>query len=148
MKKTVSICLTFVLIIVSLSACGNKGFKRDNTYLLAMCEAISNVNTEVENTLTKEYVSSVAGAFGVKSYRLWMHFSKMLTRSADGNEIIINENAAKEFHEFIALLKENGVERFICMTSNYLYPYGYEPTTTNVIPDPLRENERFFRAFR
>lgn len=143
MKKIISVCLSLVLIISAFSACGKEKFKRQKTNLLAMCEAISDVNTEVESTLTKEYVSRVAGTLGVKSYRLWMHFNRILTREANSNKIIINQNAANKFHEFIALLKKSGVKRFICMTSNYLYPYGYEPTTNNVIPDPLYEKENY-----
>lgn len=104
------------------------------SYLMGMCEAINEVNPEVESSLKKKYVSNVAGAFDVKSYRLWMHFDKVLT-VGESNRVSVNTAAVTELHEFIKLLQEQGVERFVGMTSNYLYPNGYNATANNVIPD-------------
>lgn len=144
-RKILVICLSLVLLCSMLTSCGNssQSFKRDDKWLLGLVDGTSDINTEVESTLTNDYVSEVAGTLGAKSYRFWMHFSRILSRDANSNEIIINQNVANKFHEFIDSLKEQGVERFICMTSNYLHPYGYDPTTANVIPDPLTEPEEY-----
>lgn len=145
-KKVLCSFLAVCLSALCFVSCTDKpkSYQRKNDdYLLAICEACYDINTEVENTLTTEYVSEVAGVFGAKSYRLWMHFSRVLTRDPKSNEVLINEVVAEKFHNLIASLKAQGVERFICMTSNYLHPLGYDPTTAGVVPDPLTEPDAY-----
>ena len=136
--------LTGVSSLFAFSSCKEEtGFKRDEKYLLGLCEATYEINDETENTLTRDYVSKVAGTFGAKSYRLWMHFNRILKRDANSNEVRIVEDVAEEFHQLIASLKAQGVERFIGMTCNYLHPYGYDPSIAAVVPDPLTEPSEY-----
>ena len=117
-RKFGVICLVFILVCSFLTSCGTnrQSFHRDEKWLLGLVDGTSDINTEVESTLTNDYVSEVAGTLGAKSYRFWMHFSRIISRDTNSNEVIINRNVANKFHEFINSLKEQGVERFVCMT--------------------------------
>lgn len=114
----------------------------EQTYLVGMCEGTSEINTEVENSLTIDYVSAVTGVYGARSYRLWMHFDKLLYVDSN-NRVCLNEAVASAFHKLIDSLEEQGVERFIGMTSTFVYPCGYEASTNNVVPDPQTESEAY-----
>ena len=162
MKRFLTLILSAVMSLALFASCdggdnsGNNessngqdssqvtAYARENEdYLMGLCEAVSDINKEVESTLTMDYVADVCGTLEVKSYRLWMHFSRVLMRDPKSNTVYVNQENAQKFHDFIAKLKAQGVERFICMTSNYLHPYGYDPTTYNVIPDPLTEQAEY-----
>lgn len=142
-KRRIASALCVPFLCSAFALFGGCGVVRDEKFLLGLCEGMSEVNIEVENTLTSDYVSDVAGILGVKSYRLWMHFDKLLVRDGGSNKVLLKADNIEKMHAFIDKLKAQGVERFICMTSNYLHPYGYEATTNNVIPDPLTEADAY-----
>lgn len=132
--------LTALLCAAPFSSC--KKEERNNEYLLGFVDGCYDINTEVDASLTSNFLAKAVEVYGGKSFRLWMHFNRVLYVTPE-NEPAINREAADKFHALISKLKAAGVERFICMTSNYLYPYEYGVTTKNAVPDPYSQRDEY-----
>ena len=113
-------------------------------YLLGLVEGCTEIDTDVENAVTSEYIAGLTGALGAKSYRLWMHFSEMFTgyTEADGKYIPTwNEQNKATMSQLIDLLTQQGVERFIAATDGYIMLSG---RGGNSVPEPgTAEYEKF-----
>lgn len=141
-----------ILTVVPLSSCNNDSEKKlpnqqpTSKITFGMCgvPVIGQLGTgSADAVVTPELISSLAGDMKVKSFRVWMHLAWMLELDASGSPTLREDNV-REFHNYIGLLKENGVENIIAMSSYYLFPSGYTPTAPSAIPLPDSEHYKEF----
>ena len=152
LKKFVAAFLSAVLLVCGLFSsvsCSEKksgpGYTiEQDKYLFGMGEVPSDVvGGATDSKVTMETVATLAGELGVKSFRLWMHITSVCERAEDSNEVRLKTDAVQKFHQFIDLLKDNGVTHFTAMNHYYLYPVGYSASAGCVVPDPNLEFEEY-----
>ncbi len=152
LKKFVAAFLSAMLLVCGLFSsvsCSEKksgpGYTiEQEKYLFGMGEVPSDiVGGATDSKVTMETVATLAGELGVKSFRLWMHITSVCERAEDSNEVRLKTDAVQKFHQFIDLLKDNGVTHFTAMNHYYLYPVGYSASAGCVVPDPNLEFEEY-----
>ena len=158
MKRTVKrillICLAAVMAFAAFG-CARKdvpateqgrlnilpAFDRE-TYFFGGCELASEVGTSGDwrdEGTTIDWTTSTAGAMGVKSERVWLRFPTIIKRAEKSNELSLIRDECDRYHEYLAKLKANGVERILLMCSSFLYPYNFKNGTAQCVPDPLKD---------
>ena len=109
----------------------------DKAYMFGMGELTSDTMPGAgEPSITNEYAAKMSGAFGVTSQRVWMHHPNVLVRADDSDELTLNEAVCDEYHDYFALLEENGVERILVMNHQFILPYDYHSQDAQTMPDP------------
>ena len=150
MKKVIAVILAFTLICMSFSSCklintalGKKdksgdGYKIQQSKYLFGLEETPDMGTggAMDNKGTPTVVSDLAGALGVKSFRIFMHLTSVIQRAPDSDAVSLIPSRVKQFHDFINQLKAKGITNFDAVSHYYIYPYGYTGNPSgNAIPE-------------
>ena len=88
--------------------------------------------------VTKELIADLCGALGVKSFRMDM-FHHWLLEFDDNGVLKFKGDHATRYREYIDLLKDNGIVKILAVCPSYIYPFGYERTHWQAIPEPGTE---------
>lgn len=148
MKRLLIIILTILMtasIVLGCSPQKKNYIIEQDKYLFGLGEMPYMNGGAVDSKTTPALVADLAGALGIKSYRIWMHLSSVIQREDNSDNISLNQKRVNEFHVFIDSLKANGITHFTAMSHYYIYPYDYSVTSSNVIPDPDTEYEMYLR---
>lgn len=148
--KSISLGLAVVSIALGCVACGTTNdneegvlpaFNRDK-YFYGAGELASEVGPKDDwrdGGVTMEWTSSTTQAFGIKTQRVWMHFTTVIKRAETSNELSLIRAECDRYHQYFAALKAKGVDRILVMNHRYIYPFGYNPGTTATVPDPIQD---------
>lgn len=142
-SKIVAIILLFVFLMFPVG-CQEKTTNNlpeinQEKYLLGFGELVYDVTEGGEKSVDSKWVADMDSAMGAKSQRVWMHLNTVLKRADDSNELSFKEEAVEDYHNYFRTLKEAGVERILVMNHQFLYPYGYEASTSQVALDPIED---------
>lgn len=147
MKSFKKLLLALLVAIMCLNAvgCDAKEYKREKMHY-GLGEVSYELQPLLEPCTTYDYVSDVCGGFGVDSFRIWMSARYMVERESDSDKVFLNRNNVESIHKLCKALKDNGVTQILAMSSEFIYPFDYTPTTYSCVPDPYYEKE-FYERF-
>lgn len=114
--------------------------------LFGLCAVIP-PSSSVDEGVTAEIASTLVGAMGAESARVWMHVPYVLDIDGAGN-LNFDQGKVDYFHAYYASLKKAGVKQIVAMSHQYLYPVGYTPSHYTVVPTPgTPEYQNFLNLF-
>ena len=146
MKKHVYTAL--IVTLLALTACqkgeSKKTYTYDRTYFNGLCALSGEFNSGVDYALTNEWTKEKAQALNAKSMRIWIAMSGLFS-VGENDELIVNQKYYSVMRDHVDQIKAAGVENFLIMYTSYVYPYGYNPSTGYVVPDPYEEYESYVR---
>ena len=143
--RMVLLSLLTAIICFNVVGCDAKSFTRTRLHY-GLGEVSYELQPLLEPCTTYDYVSDVCGGFGVDSFRIWMSARYMVEREPDSDKVFLNQSNVESIHKLCKALKENGVTQILAMSSEFLYPFDYTPTTYSCVPDPYYEKE-FYERF-
>lgn len=88
---------------------------------------------------TVDMTTDLAGALGVSSYRMFMHFSNyFVTRNKNDNDVTLNQDAVNYYKDYLQKLAAQGITNIVAMSHYYPYPVGFNiiGSTEGVFPRP------------
>lgn len=142
--KICSLFMAVMLVLcLSMTGCSRK-YTYDRSHFFGLCEVSGEISAGVDRGLTHEFISDMAGALGVNSFRVWMSMRAVLLVDSEDN-ITLNTQTVALYHDLLDKLKAQGVDRFTLMTSGFIYPADYQTTTSLVVPDPNEEYDMYIR---
>lgn len=156
MKKTI----LFLVLALCLALTGCAGGSTDKNkiqtttdvltinqdkYLLGIGELSSDVNGGGDVEVNNDFIAENVAVLGVKSVRVWMHLDTIIGRRSNTDDIYILQGVAQQYHQYLAKLKESGVERIVAMNHAFIYPAGFRNTSVNCVPDPIDDREMYVR---
>lgn len=114
-------------------------------WLLGGCEIATDTMDGGEDGATSEWCAQMAGAFGAKSQRVWMHIPTVIKRAKDSDALSVKRYEADKYHKYFRLLKENGVERIVAMNHRFLYPFDFEnpQNKVDIVLHPHKDPELY-----
>lgn len=120
-------------------------FDKSNFYGLG--EVFGDMGGGLDKAITNEWISDMAGALGVRSFRMWVSYDQLY--SVDENDVLIPNRAKLSIiRDAVDKLKAAGVKDFLAMTSSFVYPTNYSTTTSYVVPDPYEEYDMYIRFLK
>ena len=151
MKKLIAIFLT-VLLVVGVTGCDkNSGggtadteVKRETPLKYGINAHIYELRPVMDPSSTMEHVADMTGVLGVEYYRLSTPLDSMF-EVGEGDTLIFKEGQKKLIHQVIEKMSAAGINKFVAVSDAPIYPYGYEVTTSGVVPDPAVEKEMYLR---
>ena len=149
MKKLLAVFLV-VLLALSAAGCGNKSnddsqktAKRENPLQYGINAHIYE-QRPMDPSATMEYVADMTGTLGLTYYRLSTPHDSMFT-VGEGDTLIFKDGFKEIVHQVIQKMSVAGVTHFVAVSDAPIYPYGYQVTTSGVVPDPAVEKEIYLR---
>lgn len=153
-KKLLSAILAATLAVTSFTLVGCEGessqtshisYDFDDAYFFGMGETLYETRFSCDPSVDKTFISTMSGAMGAKTQRVWMSCAGMCDRAEDSNEIIFRDDIVKEYQEYFQLLRQNGVERIVMMSQEYPLPYGAmaKAPFNNRVPHPEKDYELY-----
>lgn len=144
-KKLAALAVAGALGVgVCAAGCAKKQYEYDYSHFYGLCEVSGEISSDVDRGLTHDFISGMAGAFGVNSFRVWMSMGTVL-KVGEGDTLTFNAQAVEQYHDLLDKLSEQGVDRFSLMCSGFIYPWEYQTTTGLSVPDPNEEYEMYVR---
>lgn len=150
-KKIVCVCLAAISAVCFI-ACTKRndkdaqsgGYTANKRYLLGVGDVISEcAAVRAVSGVDGEYMAQKCEELGMKTVRIWMHFSDLFTRVNTSDDFILNEEKCKIFHDYIAKLKAHGVERILSMNHTFLRPYGVTAANDYTIANPKTDYKMY-----
>ena len=144
MKRVISLilCVVSALIFV-LSAGGCNGDKdkaeyngiKQEEYLLG----VGNLTSEqlpayIDSKVDNQWSADKIGALGAKSTRIWLYLGYYVGRESKSNNIYLKQGNCDILHDYIAKMKEQGVERFMGMIINFITPFEFNCSDKEALP--------------
>ena len=149
MKKLIAVFLV-VLLAVSAAGCGNDSgnssekITKRNTPLQYGINAHIYEQRPMDPSATMDYVTDMTGILGVTYYRLSTPHDSMF--SVGENDTLVFKDGFKDLvHQIIQKMSAVGIKEFVAVSDAPIYPYGYQVTTTGVVPDPAVEKDMYSR---
>lgn len=135
-------------LVLTIASCQTKEqshtYTYDRTYFNGICALSGEFNNGVDYALTNDWTKSKVQALNAKSSRLWIALSGLFN-VGDNDDLSINQQYYSVMKDHVDKLKEAGIENFLMMFSSFVYPTGYVPSTSYVVPDPNEEYEDYIR---
>ena len=144
-KKLAALLMAGVLGVgVSTAAGCKKQYEYDHSHFFGLCEVSGEISAGVDRGLTHDFISGMAGALGVKSFRVWLALSDVL-RVGEGDTLTLNSQTVEKYHDLFDKLTAQGIDRLSLMCTAFVYPWEYQHSTGLVVPDPNEEYEEYVR---
>ncbi|MDY2841847.1 MAG: glycosyl hydrolase [Candidatus Borkfalkiaceae bacterium] len=158
MKRLLSIIVTILVTFtfsLNFFACeksesGKNGKKQytinQEEYLFGIDNLTSDMQpAQIDAKTTNAWSAKVIGELGAKSHRIWIYFGFFIKRDSQNNLSLIRSNC-EVLHDYIEKLSENGVERFVGMTCNFINPYEFNASNSTTVPS-VYENFDIYLKF-
>ena len=145
LKRIIASVLSVLCLPVSFSGCKNSGkasYDFDKSGFYGLCEVFGDMGGALDPGITNDWIADMAGALGVKSFRMWINYEAMYGVD-ENNELIPNRSQIGIVRDAVDKLKAAGVENFLAMATSFVYPADYPTTTLYVVPDPYEEYETY-----
>ena len=145
-KRVIASVLSVFCLPISFFGC-DKGketanYDFDKSGFYGLCEVFGDMGGALDPGITNEWIADMAGALGVKSFRMWINYGSMFEVD-ENNELIPNRSQIAIVRDAVDRLKAAGVENLLAMTTSFVYPADYPTTTIYVVPDPYEEYETY-----
>ena len=111
---------------------------RDLTKFYGLCETSNELNEGLDKGLTNEFICHFAKIFKTKTMRIWQRMPE-LAKVNDDLSVELLEKGVKNLRNYLNMLKNAGVERFLLFNWGYLYPNYYKPIDHMTIPSYIDE---------
>ena len=144
-KRIIASILSVFCIPMTFSGCGKSKkelYNFDKSGFYGLCEVFGDTGGALDPGITNEWIADMAGALGVKSFRMWINYAQMYPVN-ENNEIVPNRGQIAIVRDAVDRLKAAGVENFLAMTTSFVYAADYPTTTNYVVPDPYEEYEKY-----
>lgn len=145
LKRIIAVIMCVCFLSVGFVGCGKDDkieYDFDYDCFYGLCEVFGDLGSGVDPALTNDWISDMAGALGVKSFRIWTSHWDLFVVD-ENNNLSFDAARLEIFHDAVNKLKAAGVEYFLAMTSAFVYPYDYVASSNYVIPDPYEEYEEY-----
>lgn len=150
MKKIIAVFLIMILT-VCMAGCEGKpgstdanGAKRKAPLKNGINAHIFELRPVMDPSSTMDRVADMTGVMGFNCYRLSTPLDSMF-EVAEGDVPVFKEGQRALIHQVIEKMKAAGVKEFVAVSDAPIYPYGYQVTSSGVVPDPLVEKEMYLR---
>ncbi|MDR1092694.1 MAG: hypothetical protein LBL66_00930 [Clostridiales bacterium] len=137
MKKILKILTVFALasaLLAPLAACMKGGDPKiepgENEYGRGQFYGLAEpAMSSIDSGQTLDMTLDLAGAFGFKSYRLFMHHSEsFVARAKNENEVTLVPEAVERYKGYIKGLMDRGITDITAMSHYYPFPVGFKVT--------------------
>ena len=146
LKRVIASVLSVLCLPISFFGCDKGGEKVsydfDKSGFYGLCEVFGDTGGALDPGITNEWIADMAGALGVKSFRMWINYEAMYEVD-ENNNLIPNRSQIAIVRDAVDRLKAAGVENFLAMATSFVYPADYPTTTLYVVPDPYEEYETY-----
>ena len=146
-KRIIASILSVCCIPISFASCKESKeivYDFDKSGFYGLCEVFGEAGGGLDPGITNEWIADMAGALGVKSYRMWINYPALYVVD-ENDDLIPNIAQIAIVRDAVDRLKAAGVENFLAMTTSFMYPTDYPTTTGYVVPDPYEEYEMYIR---
>ena len=149
MKRIIAVFLAILLTLL-VAGCNGKSDNNNGAITERTTPLQYGLNAHIyeqrpmDPSATMDYVVDMTGVLGVTYYRLSTPHDSMFT-VGEGDTLTFKEGFKDIVHQIIKKMSAAGVKKFVAVSDAPLYPYGYQVTSSGVVPDPLIENEMYVR---
>lgn len=158
LKKCIAALLCVCAIPFTFGGCketensGDSGIQSiqynfDKSGFYGLCEVFGDMGGGVDPAITNDWISDMAGALGVSSYRMWISYGDIY-QADENDDLTPNQSKISILHDAIDKLKAAGVKNFLALCTSFVYPADYPTTTGYVVPDPYEEYDMYVRFMR
>lgn len=145
LKKIITIIMCVCFLSFAFVGCNNDDkveYDFDYDCFYGLCEVFGEFGGGLDPGITNDWISDMAGALGVKSFRIWSsHWD--LFEVDENNNLSFNASKLEIYHDAVNKMKKAGVKYFLAMTTAFVYPYDYVASSNYVVPDPYEEYEEY-----
>ncbi|MCQ2735562.1 MAG: hypothetical protein MJ212_06435, partial [Alphaproteobacteria bacterium] len=150
MKRLIAV---FLVILLVVGTAGCKSGKSDNktgnaerkTPLKYGLNAhVFELRPVMDPNSTMDYIADMTGVLGVKYYRLSTPLESLFT-VGEGDTLTFKDGQKNLVHQVVKKMSAAGITNFVAVSDSPIYPYGYEVTSSGVVPDPAVEKDIYIR---
>lgn len=140
-KSLIILSLVFATGITSSCSIYNEtssekvSYVEDKSHLFGMCNLTYDMDSDqVDQSVTNEWSAKKMGALGVKSTRIWLFIFRLIKKNSNDNGVTLVKDKCPAIHDYIAKLKNNGVDRIVGMVNGFITPYEFNaPNSTTAL---------------
>ncbi len=150
MKRLIAVFLV-ILLVVGTAGCksgksdNKKGNAERKTPLKYGLNAhVFELRPVMDPNSTMDYIADMTGVLGVKYYRLSTPLESLFT-VGEGDTLTFKDGQKNLVHQVVKKMSAAGITNFVAVSDSPIYPYGYEVTSSGVVPDPAVEKDMYIR---
>ncbi len=151
MKKLIAVFLS-VLMVFCAAGCEKKAEKptSDKKIVTRTVPLKYGINAHIyeqrpmDPSATMDYATDMTGVLGLEYYRLSTPLDSMFN-VGEGDTLTFKDGFKDLVHQIIEKMTAVGIKKFVAVSDAAIYPYGYEVTSSGVVPDPAVEKEMYTR---
>lgn len=154
MKKVISAFLTLLMLFTvafTFAGCndnrsGKKSYTvRQDEYLFGIDNLTSDMQpAQIDSKTTNAWSAEVIGELGAKSHRIWIYLGFFVKRD-NKNNLTLNRSNCETLHDYVKKLSDNGVERFVGMTCNFINPYEFNASNSTTVPSVYENYDMYVK---
>lgn len=118
-----------------------------NKYFIGLDEVSCLVNPGCDLGLNDDNIAFFASQLNAKTMRIWVRTPEIIN-VLENNQVEFKADGIIRLNSYLTKLKKAGVERFLLLDWAFVYPRGYSPTDSWVVPDPKTEKDMYIKFMR
>jgi len=151
MKKMITVFLV-ILLVLGCVGCDNSSktgtdavvAKREKPLKYGINAHVFELRPVMDPSSTLENIADMTSVLDVEYYRLSTPLESMFDVE-EGDKLTFKEGQRKLVHQVIEKMCAAGITYFVAVSDAPIYPYGYEVTSSGVVPDPVAEKDMYIR---